>query len=212
MRVSVFHYFLKLFISVILTSGPVLDFDELVYRQTVSQSIFFSYFVSNIPEAGTTESRPSSPLFIPAKPVKKSVRRRRKHIREGRGGSTDSEDLPVAGIKETSKKKRRRGQTNQKESKGKTVGNDRGEEGQDGGGSERSSVTEKSENKVSSARREQDRATRNVTTLQTEHPPSNKTSAFPGKQIFSLVSFTPVRRDRKTEENKIFRPFKWRYR
>ncbi|KAE8291995.1 Glutamate-rich protein 3 [Larimichthys crocea] len=62
------------------------------------------------PGNGTVQSCPSSPLFIPAKPEKKSVRRTRKHIKEGGGGSTDSEDPTVAGIKETSKKKRRKGE------------------------------------------------------------------------------------------------------
>ncbi|TKS78472.1 Glutamate-rich protein 3 [Collichthys lucidus] len=86
------------------------------------------------PGNGTVQSCPSSPLFIPAKPEKKSARRTRKHIKEGGGGSTDSEDPTVAGIKETSKKKRRKGQTNQKESKGKAAGNKK--EGQDRKGSE----------------------------------------------------------------------------
>ncbi|KAL7391259.1 hypothetical protein ABVT39_006785 [Epinephelus coioides] len=132
------------------------------------------------PGNGTIESCPSSPLFIPAKPEKKSTRRSRKHIKEGGGGSTDSEDPAVAGIKETSKKKRRKGQTNQKESKGKTAGNKR-EEGRDTKGSEvsrRSTVTEKCEARASSTTQEQQqqKTTRDVTALQTEQPRSNKTS------------------------------------
>ncbi|XP_054867129.1 uncharacterized protein LOC118469747 [Amphiprion ocellaris] len=125
------------------------------------------------PGNGTIDSCPSSPLFIPAKPVKKSARRTRKHIKEGGGASTDSEDLGIAGIKETSKKKRHKGQTNQKESKGKTAGNNRGEEGQDSKGSERSTVAEKSEERVPPARREQkrDKTSSNVE----EQQPSNKT-------------------------------------
>ncbi|XP_037634058.1 uncharacterized protein LOC119493095 isoform X2 [Sebastes umbrosus] len=127
------------------------------------------------PGNGTVESCPSSPLFIPAKPEKKTTRRTRKHVKEGGGGSTDGEDPAVA--KETSKKKRRKGQTNQKESKGKTAGHKR-EEGQDGKRSEvsqRSTVTEKCEDRASSARREhkQQKTTSDVTELQ---PRSNKTS------------------------------------
>ncbi|XP_035513878.1 uncharacterized protein LOC118325351 [Morone saxatilis] len=125
----------------------------------------------------TIESCPSSPLFIPAKPERKSVRRTRKHIKEGGGGSTDSEDPTVAGIKETSKKKRRKGQTNQRESKGKTARN-KSEEGRDSKGSEvsrRSTVTEKYKDQAPSARPKM-KETRSVTALQTEQPRSNKTS------------------------------------
>nr|XP_046242340.1 uncharacterized protein LOC124057815 [Scatophagus argus] len=123
------------------------------------------------------ESCPSSPLFIPAKPQNKSVRRTRRHTREGGRRSTDSEDPSVAGIKETSKKKRRNGQTNQKESKGKTAGNTR-EEGQDSKDLEvslRSTVAKKCEDKASSERQEQ-KATSNATVPETEQPRSNKTS------------------------------------
>ncbi|KAM3610326.1 uncharacterized protein V6R79_002307 [Siganus canaliculatus] len=108
------------------------------------------------PGNGIIESCPSSPLFIPAKPEKKLVRRARKHIKEVGGGSTDGEDPAAAVIKETTKKKQRKGQTNQKESKGKTAGNE-SEEGQDSDGSEvlqRSTVTGKCEHQTSSARRE----------------------------------------------------------
>ncbi|XP_044186061.1 uncharacterized protein LOC122966127 [Thunnus albacares] len=129
----------------------------------------------------TIESCSSSPLFMPAKPEKKSVRRTRKHTKEGGGGSTDSEDPAVAGIKEISKKKRHKGQTNQKASKGKTAGNSRGEEGHDSKGSEvsrRSTVTEKCESLASSAREEQknEKTTSNVSTPPTEKLRSNKTS------------------------------------
>ncbi|XP_031161687.1 uncharacterized protein LOC116054319 [Sander lucioperca] len=131
------------------------------------------------PGNGTIESCPSSPLFIPAKPERKSGRRTRKHIKQGSRGSTDSEDPAVAGIKETSKKKQRKGQTNQKESKGKTAGNKR-EEGQDSKGlegSHRSTVTEKCEDQASSDRREQkqQKPTSNVTEPQKEQPRSNMT-------------------------------------
>lgn len=179
----------------------------------MSHKAFFpSHFVSNVSKAGVIESCPSSPLFIPAKPVKKSVRRTTKHTKEGSRGSTDSEDLPVAGIKETSKKKRRKGQTNQKESKGKTAENDRGEGRQDGKSSTRSTIMEKFEDKASSARQEQDRATGPVTILHTGQPPLNTTSKFPGMQILILVGLIPVRQDGKIGENRIFRPFKGRYR
>ncbi|KAK2837967.1 hypothetical protein Q5P01_015179 [Channa striata] len=127
-----------------------------------------------------TESCPSSPLFIPAKPEKKSVRRTRKYIKEGGGGSTDSEDPTVAEIKETSKKKRCKGQSNQKESKGKTAGRNRSEEGQDSKGSEvtqKTAETEKCYDQVSSARQEQKWPESNKSTkVQTEQPRSNKTS------------------------------------
>ncbi|KAI9540306.1 hypothetical protein NQZ68_042116 [Dissostichus eleginoides] len=91
--------------------------------------------VEQTPGNGSAESCPSSPLFIPAKPENKSSRRTRKHIKDGGCGTTDSEDPSVAGIKETSKKKRRKGQTNQKESKGKTARN-KMEEERDSKGSE----------------------------------------------------------------------------
>ncbi|XP_044053721.1 uncharacterized protein LOC122876887 [Siniperca chuatsi] len=132
------------------------------------------------PGNGTTESCPSSPLFIPAKPEKKSMRRTRKHIKEGSEGSTDCEDPAVVRIKETSKKKRCKGQTNQKESKGKTAGNKR-EEGQDSKGSEvwrRPTVTEKCGDQALSARQKQkqQKTTYDVTVFETEQPPLNKTS------------------------------------
>ncbi|KAK9522227.1 hypothetical protein VZT92_018704 [Zoarces viviparus] len=132
------------------------------------------------PGNGTVESCPSSPLFIPAKPEKKSARRTRNHVKESGGGSTDSEDPAAAGIKEASKKKLRKGQTNQKESKGKAAVNKR-DDGQDSKGpevSQRSTGTAKCEDQASSARQEhrQQRTTSDVTALQTEQPRSNKTS------------------------------------
>ncbi|XP_065804325.1 uncharacterized protein [Labrus bergylta] len=102
--------------------------------------------------AGTVESCPSSPLFIPAKPEKKSGRRTKKNIKEGGGGSTDSEDLAVAGIKETGKSKRRKGQSNQKQSTGKT-GDKKSDEKRGREGSEvslRPTVMEKFEDQASS--------------------------------------------------------------
>ncbi|XP_011477087.2 uncharacterized protein LOC105354674 isoform X2 [Oryzias latipes] len=91
---------------------------------------------------GAVDSCPSSPLFIPAKPVKKSARRTKKHIKESIGASTDSEDLAVAGTKETSERKRRKGQSNQRGSKDKAAGCKEGDGGQDRKGSEGSTVTE----------------------------------------------------------------------
>ncbi|XP_047447569.1 uncharacterized protein LOC125012020 [Mugil cephalus] len=129
-------------------------------------------------EAGPFESCPSSPLFIPAKPVQKSVRRTRKHIKEGGAGSTDSEDLGVAGIKGTSEKKRRKGQTNQRQSKGKAAGNNKGEEERDGEGSERSAA--------SSARLEKNAS--NVADQQTGRPLANKTSKAPAELCLTHYS------------------------
>lgn len=130
------------------------------------------------------------------------MRRTRKHIKEGGGGSTDSEDPAVAGIKETSKKKRHKGQTNLGESKGKTSGNKR-EEGRDSKGSEvsrRSTVREKCEGQASSARREQkqQKTTSDVTAPQTEQPPSNKTSKALGEHCLTrFSSFHCCKRRRK---------------
>uniref|UniRef100_A0A3Q3NME4 DUF4590 domain-containing protein n=2 Tax=Labrus bergylta TaxID=56723 RepID=A0A3Q3NME4_9LABR len=104
------------------------------------------------PGNGTVESCPSSPLFIPAKPEKKSGRRTKKNIKEGGGGSTDSEDMAVAGIKETGKSKRRKGQSNQKQSTGKT-GDKKSDEKRGREGSEvslRPTVMEKFEDQASS--------------------------------------------------------------
>ncbi|KAI4821136.1 hypothetical protein KUCAC02_029084 [Chaenocephalus aceratus] len=142
--------------------------------------------IEQSPGNGSAESCPSSPLFIPAKPEKKSSRRTRKHIKDGGGGSTDSEDPAVAGIKETSKKKRRKGQTNQKESKGKTARN-KMEEERDSKGSEvsqRSTATVKCEEQALNPRHEQiqKKTTGDVMALQTEKLTLNKTS----KVLYSL--------------------------
>lgn len=171
------------------------------------------FFFSN---AGTIESCPSSPLFIPAKPVKKSTRMR-KHIKEGGGGSTDSEEHAVAEIKEASKKKRRKGQTNQKESKGKTAGNSRGEAGQDSKGSEvsqRSTVTEKCNDQAPSARQaqKQQKTARDATAQQTEQLQPNKTSKVLGEQRLThcIWFHSCKKRWKKIVESKIFHTFKWR--
>nr|XP_020453918.1 uncharacterized protein LOC109959126 [Monopterus albus] len=133
------------------------------------------------PGNGPVKSHPSSPLFVPAKPEKKSVRRMRKVIKEGGGESTDSEDHTVVRIKETSKKKRRKGQTNQKESNGKTARSNGGEEGQDSKASEisqTSRVTDKCDTQALSSRQDlkQLKTTSDATALQTEQPQSKKTS------------------------------------
>nr|XP_019954616.1 PREDICTED: uncharacterized protein LOC109636990 [Paralichthys olivaceus] len=132
------------------------------------------------PGNGTVESCPSSPLFIPAKPETKSMRRMRKHIRDSGGASTDSEDQAAARFAEISEKKRKKSQTRKKDKGqgGKRAGNDGREEGQKGRGadvSQRSTVTEKCEEQASSAGEEQ-RTSRNVTALQTEQPRPKKTS------------------------------------
>uniref|UniRef100_A0A3P8V7E5 DUF4590 domain-containing protein n=1 Tax=Cynoglossus semilaevis TaxID=244447 RepID=A0A3P8V7E5_CYNSE len=123
---------------------------------------------------GTAESCPSSPLFVPAKPRKKSVRRMINHIREG-GGSTDSEELALAGVKETTKKKRRKSQTNRAERKGKTVGQKEGAEVQNQVAevTQRSTTTENCDDEASTVREEQKTA-RNGPALQTEQLRSKK--------------------------------------
>lgn len=129
------------------------------------------------------------------------MRRTRKHIKEGGGGSTDSEDPAVAGIKETSKRKRRKGQTHQRESKGKTAGNKR-EEGRDSKGSEvsrRSTVTENCDDQASSARQEQkqQRTSSNVEVAQTEQPRWNKTSKVVGEHCLTHLSWFHSRKRRR---------------
>lgn len=121
------------------------------------------------------------------------MRRTRKHTKEGGGGTTDSEDPTVAGIKETSTKTRHKGQTNQKASKDKTAGNSRVDEGHDSKGSEvsrRSTVTEKCEGQASIARKEQkhEKTTSNVSALQTEKPRLNKTSKVHGEHCLTQFS------------------------
>ncbi|XP_077416466.1 uncharacterized protein LOC144048407 [Vanacampus margaritifer] len=96
------------------------------------------------------ESCPSSPQFIPTKPETKSARRTRRHAKDKAGGSTDSEDPPAPAMKETSKKRRREGQTHQSTSKGKTATSTR----RDGEGSPGSTLSPKYEGQVSSARQE----------------------------------------------------------
>lgn len=147
-------------------------------------------FISNVSNAGTIESCPSSPLFIPAKPKKKSARRTRKHIKEGGEGSTDSEGLAVAGNKEASEKKRCRGQINQNESKGKMAGNNRGEEEGDSRGSYRSTVTEESEDLT-----RQLKTTSNVTPLQAQRKQPNKTQKILSEHC--LTHFSCVREDKR---------------
>ncbi|XP_068166223.1 uncharacterized protein [Antennarius striatus] len=127
----------------------------------------------------TIQSCPSSPLFIPAKPETKSVRKTRKQTKDGSGGSTDSEDHSVARIKQISKKKQCVGQTNQKERKGRTARKNR--DGQDGKSSEvswQSIEVKKYDGQASSARQDQE-TTSNISALQTEPPRSNKLDKVP---------------------------------
>lgn len=153
----------------------------------------FFFSVSYVSNAGRVESCPSSPLFIPAKPEKKSVRRARKDTKDSGGGSTDSEDHVAAGIKETSVKKRHKGPTNQKESKGKTVPKTRAEEGQESQDAEvtqRSTVTEKGQDQETPAKQEQkqQKTAGEVTAApQTEEQQQqpNKTSKDLGEQCFT---------------------------
>lgn len=132
-------------------------------------------FASN---AGAIGSSPSPPLFIPAKPEKKSARRSRKHIKEGGGGSSDSEGLAV--IRETSKRKQRRGQTNLKSNKCNTVKKkmNEGRRGTEGTAevSQQSKVADSCEDQASSVSREET-TTRGVR----EQPPSQETSRVHGE-------------------------------
>ncbi|CAB1431941.1 unnamed protein product [Pleuronectes platessa] len=124
------------------------------------------------PGNGPVESCPSSPLFVPAKPERKSVRRVRKHIRDGGGASTDSEDQAAARFTESVEKKRKKSHTRHKDKGqgGRRAGNEGREEGQKPRGvevSQRSRVT---------AEREEQKTSRHLTALQTEQPRTNKTS------------------------------------
>ncbi|XP_034026803.1 uncharacterized protein LOC117510981 [Thalassophryne amazonica] len=130
------------------------------------------------PGNGTVESCPSSPLFIPAKSENKSVRRTRKYIKEGSGASTDSEDTSVAGIKDISKPKRLKGQSNHKQSKGKTAGNKRREQRRDIKStdvSQRLTLTDKCEEQTSSPRQVQ-KQSNNITAPHTQQQQFNMTS------------------------------------
>ncbi|XP_034547179.1 uncharacterized protein LOC117818424 isoform X2 [Notolabrus celidotus] len=129
------------------------------------------------PGNGNIESCPSSPLFIPAKPEKKSTRRTRKHIKEGGGGSTDSEDSAKARIKETSERKRHKGQSNQKESKGRTRGkkNEEGRDSKDSEVSQRPTEKEKCEEQAL-AEQEKKKQLKKSSKVATMQPQSNKTS------------------------------------
>ncbi|KAK7934318.1 hypothetical protein WMY93_005214 [Mugilogobius chulae] len=86
---------------------------------------------------GDVESCPSSPLFIPANPEKKTIRRTRKHNKNTNGNASTDNDEPnvTESNKASEKKKRRKGHSNQKRSKD-TVANKRdkrpGSENSDG--------------------------------------------------------------------------------
>lgn len=148
---------------------------------TLYTKAFLSFIISC---AGTIESCPSSPLFIPVKLEKKSMRKTRKHIKDGVSQSTDSEGAAAAGIKETSKPKRRKGQSNQKQSKGKAAGNKRGEGERDSKGPEvlqRPAVTD-CEDQASSTRLERahNKMNSKVTTRPTEKQQLSKTTKVLG--------------------------------
>lgn len=107
--------------------------------------------------AGTVNSCPSSPLFIPAKAEKKkkSARGARKHIKEGDAGSADSED--PAEIKETCRKKKHRGRSSSKEGEARVEGNKRGggQSGEKAGDPRRSVAMGKHTDPAPPVRREQ---------------------------------------------------------
>lgn len=106
--------------------------------------------------AGTVNSCPSSPLFIPAKAEKKKpARGARKHIKEGGSGSADGED--PAEIKETCRKKKHKGRANPRDGEGRAEGNKRGGgQGDEGAGDpRRSAVTAKHRDQAPPVRQEQ---------------------------------------------------------
>lgn len=115
------------------------------------------------------------------------------HIREG-GGSTDSEELALAGVKETTKKKRRKSQTNRAERKGKTVGQKEGAEVQNQVAevTQRSTTTENCDDEASTVQEEQKTA-RNGPALQTEQLRSKKGKNL-GEWRLMTSGFTSVRR------------------
>ncbi|XP_074525770.1 uncharacterized protein LOC141790037 [Halichoeres trimaculatus] len=127
------------------------------------------------PGNGNAESCPSSPLFIPAKPEKKSTRRTRKHSKDGDGGggSTGSEDSAKAQIKETSKRKRHKGQSNQ-------TGR-RGDKSRGGGGGEEEEVSrrpmEKCEKDASSPQPQSKKTSKVLDSLQDAEEAMTKQNA-----------------------------------
>lgn len=131
-----------------------------------------------VPNVGTIRSSPSPPLFIPVKPEKESARRLRKRIKEGGGGSTDSEGPAVS--KETSKRNQRRGQTNLKSNKCNTAAKkmDEGRRGTEGTAevSQQSKVADSCEDQASSASQEE-----TMTCSVREQPPSQETSRVHGE-------------------------------
>lgn len=168
---------------------------------------------SNVFYAGTVESCPSSPLFLPAKPENKSVRRTRRHHKESGNRSTDSEDPAVAGVKDSSKPKRRKGQSNQKEDKGKMAAMKRAEEGQeDFKGSEVSQrtmvETVEGEGQASYTRQDQmhQKTSTKVKTPQKDHQDFKSPVKNPSEYCFILFtssagSFIPEREDNDYTEH-----------
>ncbi|XP_077378136.1 uncharacterized protein LOC144019152 [Festucalex cinctus] len=121
-------------------------------NNSTKESLFLPLVHSsgNGSKVAAVESCPSSPLFIPTKPEDKSARRTRRHVKDKAGGSADTEDPPAPATKGTSKKRRRKGQTNQSTSKDKTATSTR----RDRDGSRGSTLSQKNEGPVSSARQE----------------------------------------------------------
>lgn len=138
------------------------------------QTFFFLYLTF----VGTIRSCPSSPLFVPVKLEKKSARRLRKHFKECRGSSTDSEEPTV--IKESSKRRQRLGQTHLKISKCNTAEKkmDEGQQGTKGAAevSQQSKAADSCEVQASSVSQEE-----RMTCSVREQPPSQETSRVPGE-------------------------------
>lgn len=137
-----------------------------------------------VSDVGAIRSSLSPPLFIPVKPEKPPVRRLRKHIKEGGGGSTDSEGPAV--IKETSKRNQRRGQSNLKSNKCNTAAKkmDEGQWGAEGTAevSQQSKVADSCEDQASSVSQEQT-MTRSVR----EQPPSQESRRVHGEHSASAA-------------------------
>lgn len=185
----------KAYSSIFFDIVPTPGLQRTTLTEKSTTKTYFFHFVSH---KGTIESCPSSPLFIPAKPEKISVRGTRKHVKECSGGSTDSEEAVVSGIKEKFRRKKRKGQTDQKESKGKTGGKSRGEDEQGGKGSERSTVPEQSEEQAGQ-KPNHSKTKGKVTKPQTEQLPSNKTSKTVGECWTIPGGFITVKQNEKVK-------------
>lgn len=128
--------------------------------------------------AGSAASRPSSPLFVPAKPDR-AVRRTRKHQKEGSSRSTDSEDAANVAVKSNGKPKRRKGPPSN--------------QGEVSKGSERlqaSRVTGESEDQALSAQRHKTHKKKpsSAKTAQKDHQESNNRVKVPGEYYFTAFT------------------------